>query len=134
MKVLSSIFIAAAMVACAMTGPQQMSAAKIIARNAGYYVALNNPGASVAIAEAYKQIEQYKGASYKASFTAGLRWLLKQDNIQGSDRLAQDAADLLNLFGVPVPEPASVDLTWVDQFDESDLRLVAEAFFEGMNQ
>ena len=134
MKALAALLISMAMVACAMTGPQQMSAAKIIARNAGYYVALNNPGASVAIAEAYKQIEQYKGASYKASFTAGLRWLLKQDNIQGSDRLAQDAADLLNLFGVPVPEPAKVDLTWVDQFDESDLRLVAEAFFEGMNQ
>ena len=134
MKTVLALSIAKTMVACAMTGTQQMSAAKIIARNAGYYVALNNPGASVAIAEAYKQIEQYKGASYKASFTAGLRWLLKQDNIQGSDRLAQDAADLLNLFGVPVPEPAKVDLTWVDQFDESDLRLVAEAFFDGMNQ
>ena len=44
MKALAALLISMAMVACAMTGPQQMSAAKIIARNAGYYVALNNPG------------------------------------------------------------------------------------------
>ena len=61
MKALAALLISMAMVACAMTGTQQMSAAKIIARNAGFYVAQNNPEASVAIAVAYQKIEQYQG-------------------------------------------------------------------------
>ena len=134
MKALAALLISMAMVACAMTGTQQMSAAKIIARNAGFYVAQNNPEASVAIAVAYQKIEQYQGDSYKAGVASGLKWMLDQKNIKGSARLAQDAADLLALFGVPVPEPQSVDTAWLMQFDESSVRTVAEAFIEGMNQ
>ena len=134
MKALAALLISMAMVACAMTGTQQMSAAKIIARNAGYYVALNNPEVAVSINVAYQTIEQYQGESYKAGVASGLKWMLDQKNIKGSDRLAQDAADLLNLFGVPVPEPANVDLAWLQQFDEQSIRAVAEAFISGMNQ
>ena len=134
MKTVLALSIAVTMVACAMTSTQQMSAAKIIARNAGYYVALNNPEAAVAINVAYQTIEQYQGESYKAGVVSGLKWMLDQKNIKGSDRLAQDASDLLNLFGVPVPEPANVDLAWLQQFDEPSIRAVAEAFISGMNQ
>ena len=121
-------------IGCAALEDRNMAAAKIIARNAGYYIALNNPGAADAVNVAYATMEQYSGESYKASVLSGFKWLLDQKNVKGSDKLAADAMDLMAIFGLPVPKPVDMDLAWVNQFDEGQIRELADAFLQGMNQ
>ena len=121
-------------VGCATMEGKNMAAAKIIARNAGYYIAMNNPGAADAINVAYAKMEQYSGESYNASVLSGFKWLLDQENVKGSDKLAADAMDLMAIFGLPVPKPVEMDLAWINQFDEGQIRELADAFLQGMNR
>lgn len=117
-----------------MTHDQKLSAAQLIAGEAGFYVAQNNPEAAAIIAVTYEDIKSNQGLAYKASVASGLKWMLDQNNIKGSERLANSAERLLGIFGVPLPAPMAVDTAWLMQFDEPDIRSVAEAFIEGMGK
>ena len=134
MKALASLLISMAMVACAMNTTQKLATAELISGRAGHYVAMNNPELSVAVAVAHEGIKGYQGDTYRAGLVPIIKKMLDNNDVKESAQLAKDAENLLKILGVPVPEPANVDLAWLQQFDEQSIRAVAEAFISGMNQ
>ena len=111
----------------------KLSVARIIARNAGYYMVDHHTPLAKRISTGYAAIEGADGAAYQEAIRALLSQALMDQGVRRSDRLLADAADILGLFGVALPDPDNVTLEWVQGLNIGNLRSVAEAFVEGLN-
>ena len=113
-----------------MTHSQKMAAAKKIARDAGYYVASNNPRVAAAVTAGWEDIQLMTGDGFNEAFLDGLGWYLDQQGIAGSDRLIADARDLLALFGFDLD--TVINSEFLNRVSIDVVKEVVQAFVDGM--
>jgi hypothetical protein len=111
----------------------KLSVARIIARNAGYYMVDHHTALAKRISTGYAAIQGADDAGYQEAIRALIAQALMDKGVRRSDRLLADAADILSLFGVAIPNPDNVTLEWIQGLNIGNLRSVAEAFVEGLN-
>ncbi len=109
-----------------------LALAKIVARKAGKYVALNNPEVAVSVKMAYALIENYEGSTFRDAFLDRLQTYLDANGIKGSAELRADASDILDLFGYDI-DTTSIDAAFLERFDVENIKAVAMAFIQGMS-
>jgi hypothetical protein len=114
------------------TKAQYIAGAKIIAREAGNLVAMNNPEMATAVRLGYNMIKDEDGDEFRALFANGLQQMLAAEGVAGSERLAKSAADLLAVFGLDVPDTGMIDAEYLEKFAVGDIKDIAVAFIEGM--
>ncbi len=122
--------------ACTTTGTttetdKSVAPAKIIARKAGKYVALNNPAVAVSVTTGYAAIEALEGDDFRGAFLDGLESYLESEGIAGSAELRADAEDILDIFGFDLAA-TSIDLPFLQNFEVGNIKTIVNAFIEGM--
>jgi hypothetical protein len=111
----------------------KLSVARIIARNAGYYMVDHHTALAKRISIGYAAIQGANDAGYQEAIRALIAQALMDKGVRRSDRLLADAADILEMFGVALPDPDNVTLEWIQGLNIGNLRVIADAFVEGLN-